>query len=443
MEQIRGGLVLLFCAAALSPQELNGAPLSHHSTPFQPENTTLHAPKQHTMITTAKPSQEPMTAAAFTARLESRLETTTGPVSKSTNHTTQRPSPPMAFQPVSNTEKPNSTSAVEMSTNHTIALDKAVTTDPHVLSTTLSHSDANQTGSFESHNHTAMISAKPYTSKPTPTAKGASTQSLSTYATPKTPEPTTAPTSAYASTRTTRRTTTRMTAHPFKPKTPAAKTQSSETNGIVAAVLIGLILLMMFVGIIFIWVKKCKWQRRQLENSEWAGPSPFLDGSTQPHFSTDSTRQESKRISIAGFLHQNLSKSNSLLNDMEEGIDMDILPGTTFGQHDHVETKPANGTFQEKKGETEHEQDNKSAKSASENVQTTTDAAIHDPNPKAEMEDNNSGVNPNETPSAQPPPTSTSTNTPPPPPDIDLRPLEDTTPASDVQVPPAPPLPQA
>ncbi|XP_062409141.1 protein EVI2B [Sardina pilchardus] len=465
MEQLCGGLLLLFCA--LSPLELDGAPVSPF-TPSQPENTTLHALKQDTMITTIKQSQEPPATAAAT------LETTTGPISNLTNHTIQ--GPPMALQPASNyTEKPSATSAVEMSTHRPIVLDKLI------VSPTLSHSDANQTDWFESRNHTAMTSAEPHSSQPTPTARGASTRSPSTNATPSSTQPATAPTAGHASTRpqkpTTMRSTTRRTAHPVKPPTPAP----TETSGTIAAILIGLILLVMFVGIIVIMVKKRQWQRRQRENSDWAGPSPFLDGSTQPHFSTDSTRQESKRISIAGFLPQNLSKRNSLLDDMDEGLDMDVLAGTTFGQNHHVETKPANGTFQEKKREIENEQDTQTINSASETVQKTTDAAITDPNPEAEIikEDNNSDINPNETPSGLPPPPASipppptsippppasippppasippppasippppasipppPASIPPPPPGTDLQPSEDTTPASEVQIPPAPPL---
>ena len=433
-------LNLLLLLVAFSPLELNGAAVTHQITPSHPESTSVHIGKEATTVATikqsrfAETSQEPNTfavattdeakTATYTVMHRNRQETPTEPISKSMNPTIPRTSPPLLLQTESNTENPKSTSEIEMNTNKTVVLDGTVSTDPRVLNTTIS--------------------------QPTPTAEMSSTHRFSTYATSENPKPTTASTLGHVSTtlKSTMKITTRKTAPPVKPKTTPAKDQPSETHGIVAAVLISLIFLMMFAGIFFIMVKKRIWRRRQLENSEWAGPSPFLDGSTQPHFSgdRDSTKAESKRISIVGFLPRHDSKNGSLLDDTDEGLDMDVLAGTTFGQSSAVETKPVNGTFQEKKEDAENEQDHNSAQSASDTLQMTADVSNPSPNPESALikEDDNPEVNLKETPSVQPPPTTTTTNTPPPPPsDTNLQSSDETTPASDVQIPPAPPLPQS
>lgn len=418
MEQISGLLLLLFCV--FPTMELNGATVSQRFTPSQPESTTVHAMNKNVTITTNQQSSvgDPRTA-MYTPKHGNRQETPISSMSKSMNQT-------------------NATSAVQMNTSHTTPL----------FSTISSPSDAHQTDLTERWNRTAMTTAKATLSAGTTT-----TQRFSSYATSENPKPTTVSTLGYVTTRmatpqkqTTKKSTTSRIVHPDKPKTPPAHEQPNETHGIVAAIIIGLILFMMFVGIIFILVKKHKWQRRQLENSEWAGPSPFLDGSAQPHFSRDqySTRQESKRISIAGFLPQ---KRQSLLHDVDEGLDMDILPGTTFGQSKTPETKAANGTSHEVKEEIENTKDLKSTESFSENLQMTTEAANQDPNPTTTvMKEDSTDTKPNESPSAKPPPATTSTDIPPPPPDEAQPPSGETppaepTPAPEAQIPPAPPLP--
>lgn len=437
MEQISGLLLLLFCV--FPPMELNGATVSQRFTPSQPESTTVHAMNKNVTITTIQQSSldDPSTA-MYTAKHENRQETPISSMSKSMNQT-------------------NATSAVKMNTSHTTP-----------LLSTISSPSAHQTDLTERWNHTAMTTVKA-------TLSAGTTQRFSSYATSENPKPTTVSTLGYVTTRmatsqkqTTKKSTTSRIIHPDKPKTPPAHEQPTETHGIVAAIIIGLILFMMFVGIIFIFVKKHKWQRRQLENSEWAGPSPFLDGSAQPHFSRDqySTRQESKRISIAGFLPQ---KRQSLLQDVDEGLDMDILPGTTFGQSKTPETSTANGTSHEVKEEIENTKDLRSTES--ENLQMTTEAANHNPNPTSTViKEDSSDTKPNESPSAQPPPATTSTDIPPSPPEPDQQsskettsattstdvlpappdeaqppsgetPPADPTPAPEAQIPPAPPLP--
>ncbi|KAL2095722.1 hypothetical protein ACEWY4_007870 [Coilia grayii] len=444
-------LLLLLCA--LTPPELEGATVSLQITPSHSESTTEHAPSNTTMITTtkqssfAKPSQETHTFTVIT-----EVKTPTQSALELMDFTTQQPSPPEAIpaglgtqEP--NTQKPNSTSEITVNPNQTIGLIDAVNTTPPVSSTTVNHPDLGKK------NHTSITTTEQQTREPTLPPGMFSTHRLPTSAASET---TTASTLGHTSTSvkipqksTTIKSTTKNPAPPVKPRTTSASEQPSETHGIVAAVLIGLILLMMFVGFIFILVKKHRWQRRQLENSEWAGPSPFLDGSSQPHFSSDSTKDGSKRISFVGFLPQNLSKSHSLLDDTDEGLAMDIVPGTTFGQNDTVETKPQNGTAQEDKGEAENEQDHNNT---SENPPVTTAANLN-PEATAINEDDNSEGNSQETPSVQPstaspdipppPPTTTSPDISSPTPDTDLQSSNDTTPASEVQIPPAPPLPSS
>lgn len=509
-------LLLLLCALAPSP--LKGATVSLQSTPTLPESTTVHALSNTTMNTTvaqgssAQPSQDThnftvitgteANTVAFTGMQESGTDgpTTNQTLSQSMNSTTEQAGPPpKAITTELQTQAPNmqeSNSTLETTENT-----NQTEVTPSQSSADVTHHDSrNPISTATTEQTTRAIIPQPGMSttpqlstssasvRPEPTT--ASTVSRSTSTTVKIPRPT--PTSM--------KSTTRKTVPPVKPKPTPEKNddEASETHGIAAAVIISLILLMMFVGIIFIMVKKRKWQRRQQENSDWAGPSPFLDGSSQPHFSRSSTKDESKRISFVGFLPQSLSKRHSMLDDTDEGLAMDIVPATTFGQTTDttIETKPQNGTAKAKEHKAQEIKNEQDHQNTSESLPVTTAVADHKTQPEdaAIKENDNSEGGLEQTPSLQPstgstvipeppqplpipssdipepppPPTASSDIPPPPPlpttastdipspptttstdaisppaPDMDLQSSNDTLPASEVQIPPAPPLPES
>lgn len=118
--------------------------------------------------------------------------------------------------------------------------------------------------------------------------------------------------------------------------------------GPAVAAVIGTTFVLMFIAIIFILLKKRKMQRKQLENPEWAGPSPFLDGDVQPNLpnmeeSETINRQGFNQVSISRYLPQQLSKNLKLgRNTSEEVLMGDILQGSTFGRQNPDEVQAPN-----------------------------------------------------------------------------------------------------
>uniref|UniRef100_A0AAY4C7K4 Uncharacterized protein n=1 Tax=Denticeps clupeoides TaxID=299321 RepID=A0AAY4C7K4_9TELE len=130
---------------------------------------------------------------------------------------------------------------------------------------------------------------------------------------------------------------------PHPPPPPSSPPEQKNRHGTAAATLITIILTLMFVGIAVILVKKRQWQRRHMENPDWAGPSPFLEGSGQPDQGEEG--HHNKRISISGFLSNQLSRRTSLLKEMDEELNMvDITMGRTFGREDDADVPPANNS---------------------------------------------------------------------------------------------------
>lgn len=131
-------------------------------------------------------------------------------------------------------------------------------------------------------------------------------------------------------------------------KTTKKQTQQANPGPAVAAV-IGTTFVLMFIAIIFILLRKRKMQRKRLENSEWAGPSPFLDGDVQPNLpnmdeSETINRQSFNQVSISRYLPQRLSKHLTLgRNTSEEVLMGDILQGSTFGRQNPDEVQAPNG----------------------------------------------------------------------------------------------------
>ncbi|XDV32143.1 hypothetical protein PO909_003026 [Leuciscus waleckii] len=131
-------------------------------------------------------------------------------------------------------------------------------------------------------------------------------------------------------------------------KKPPSKDFRKANPGPAVAAVIGTTFVLMFIAIIFILLKKRKMQRKRLENPEWAGPSPFLDGDVQPNLpnmeeSETINRQGFNQGSISRYLPQQLSKHLPLgRNTSEEVLMGDILQGSTFGRQNPDEVQDPN-----------------------------------------------------------------------------------------------------
>ncbi|XP_016130718.1 protein EVI2B-like [Sinocyclocheilus grahami] len=142
-------------------------------------------------------------------------------------------------------------------------------------------------------------------------------------------------------------TTMRKTTKNLRP--PSSKDKQQANPGPAVAAVIGTTFVLMFIAIIFILVRKRKMQRKQLENPEWAGPSPFLDGDVQPNLpnteeSEAINRQGFNQMSISRYLSQRLSKHLTFgRNTSEEVLMGDILQGSTFGRQNPDEVQAPNG----------------------------------------------------------------------------------------------------
>lgn len=153
--------------------------------------------------------------------------------------------------------------------------------------------------------------------------------------------------------------TTRKTTKKRSPPSPKDKQQANP--GPAVAAVIGTTIVLMFIAIIFILVRKRKMQRQQLENPEWAGPSPFLDGDVQPNLpnmeeSEAINKQGFNQLSVSRYLSQRLSKHLTFgRNTSEEVLMGDILQGSTFGRQnpDEVQAPNENPTAAQDSTETE------------------------------------------------------------------------------------------
>ncbi|KAK3531008.1 hypothetical protein QTP70_007898 [Hemibagrus guttatus] len=127
-------------------------------------------------------------------------------------------------------------------------------------------------------------------------------------------------------------------------KTTISKSSISDNNnkkhpGTIVASLIGSILFLMFIAFLVVLARSRQIKKKQMENTDWAGPSPFIDGDMQPNLPNVNedgpfNRRESKRISLNSFLPQQLSKRFSMLSPMEEEVPLEnIQVSSTFGQH--------------------------------------------------------------------------------------------------------------
>lgn len=127
------------------------------------------------------------------------------------------------------------------------------------------------------------------------------------------------------------------------------KPNTGKYNSKVVAGLIGGSLLIMMAGFLVIFLKKRRLQKQKLTSKDWAGPSPFLESSSN---NGDIEQRSSNRISFSSFLPQRLSKRLSLLPEADEEME-DMTPTITFGsQHsENLNGKTADGNgVQERNG---------------------------------------------------------------------------------------------
>lgn len=152
------------------------------------------------------------------------------------------------------------------------------------------------------------------------------------------------------------------------------KDDNKSQPGPIVAALIGTILFIMLVAFVVILVRNQQKKKKQMENSDWAGPSPFIEADihpNEPNINEDRSfhPQESKRISLYSFLPQQLSKRFSMLSPTEEEIPLENThPSSTFGQHN---IEPVNGNATSDQIQ-EHEANSPPAELSSDNIPETT-----------------------------------------------------------------------
>lgn len=203
------------------------------------------------------------------------------------------------------------TRAIPVLSSSTQSQDAGKTSTSLFTSDKMTHSS---TGLTQSTNHisTTPSSTKPASTNTLPVTGGDATQSPGLYKTSKT----TAKTPFI-----------HITKAKKKQDPPQKKPPQGKNDSIAVAGLIGGALVLMMVGFLVIYIKKRKLQKQQITTSDWAGPSPFLEGGAD---NGQVTLRSSNRISFSSFLPQRLSKRLSLLPETDEELE-EIKPGTTFG----------------------------------------------------------------------------------------------------------------
>ncbi|KAK1785779.1 hypothetical protein P4O66_003171 [Electrophorus voltai] len=125
-------------------------------------------------------------------------------------------------------------------------------------------------------------------------------------------------------------------------------------------------------------------KKKQIINSDWAGPSPFLEGSIEPNLPSEPFHQnKSKRISLHSFLPQQLSNRLAMLP--EDDLHMvDVSGGCTFGRNveDDVLAEAGKAEMEKEQIQTHHTDQSQPAASppsdipAAETANTPTAPAI-------------------------------------------------------------------
>ncbi|XP_017550458.1 protein EVI2B [Pygocentrus nattereri] len=230
----------------------------------------------------------------------------------------------------------------------------------------------------------------------------------------------------------------KQTAKKNKPETSNNSQQGKEKQnknnaGPIVAALIGSVLVLMLIAIVVILAKRHRMHKKKLENPDWAGPSPFLEGDTQHGNGEDGPfqRRDTKRISLHSFFPQRLSQRLSLL--VEEEVQMnEIAVSSTFGKNE----QPQNGKPAEEQEQIQTQKTANQVPAPEASADSTVTEMVTGP----AVPDNNANIKPTSKPDDETIPSpSSQTNTVPPRPyeDVDLNPPQ----TNAVDTPPAPPLP--
>lgn len=121
-------------------------------------------------------------------------------------------------------------------------------------------------------------------------------------------------------------------------KSPTNESNKESHPGRIVAFLIGTILCLMLIAFVVIMFKNRQKKKKQKENPDWAGPSPFIEADINPQPRSNNEdgsfhNHEFKRISLHSFLPQRLSKRLSMLSPTEEEIPLeDTQMSSTFGK---------------------------------------------------------------------------------------------------------------
>lgn len=262
--------------------------------------------------------ETPMTTNA-TSALGSNLELN-GTTNNETNHvetsTTNisdpTPSASVKVATVSDTVKPR-TKELEASTPMITMTNQTSFLTPVTGSPTVPNSETKGTTNHET-NYVATSTEPP--EKPTTNAFFTARQSQTTQPLKPTIQETTSTTKRFE-------TTTVVSAA----KESELERQKAVKHGKIVAGIIGGALLVMMIGFLVILYKRQKLKKHQMATSDWAGPTPFLDGETD---NNHVTLRSASRISLSSFLPQRFSKTLSLLPETGEEME-EVMPGTTFG----------------------------------------------------------------------------------------------------------------
>ncbi|XP_058269103.1 protein EVI2B [Hemibagrus wyckioides] len=215
--------------------------------------------------------------------------------------------------------------------------------------------------------------------------------------------------------------------------------------GTIVASLIGSILFLMFIAFLAVLARNRRIKKKKMENTDWAGPSPFIDGETHPNLPNVSedgpfNHRDSRRISLNSFLPQRLSKRFSMLSPMEEEVPLEnIQVSSTFGHHND---QPLNGKEQETPDQTQTHDANSSL------PEVSSDSTAPEPVSIPPAPENNEKIQPEpklDDEIIPAPPAETNSITPTPFEEVDLngspdKNAESTSPSDAIHIPSPPPL---
>lgn len=305
---------------------------------FQPTTSTAPLQTLHTTASTSKTSQPESSTMGEGSTASSRTSMTTSAISK--------------ISQVNNTTMTGQPSTVSSSTQ--------------------SHAsqDTEKMPTISTSNMTTQSSTSPNTPSSISFTRPMSTESQSTSSVTNT--------DGLLSTgvsKTSKATTQKPLIHTTNVKDKPDNQKMTSSDGKVVAGIIGGALILMMVGFLVIFVKKRNLRRQQITTSDWAGPSPFLDGGSN---NSSVTLRSSQRISLSSFLPQRLSRRLSLLQETEEEME-DMTPVSTFGNQEHTLGQEVDGDVKERNGtavikdETRNTEDTSKAAGESESESQTKD----------------------------------------------------------------------